>query len=198
MEAMKFRAAAGRLGAILVAAALSVGIAATAQAATASAGATANIAVGIGVQYEIVTWGSGPTRVKCADVINGSTSPGGLLQVFHCNSNPAQLFNFVPTSNDGVNQFYQVMNVNSRLCFELPNESGANGTPIEQTGCVGFETEQWRFLDLDSGPGAFALVSKRFPSMCLTRSGSGFFPSDHDRLVLSACNFFGSQVWRLG
>lgn len=192
---MKLRAAAGLLGATMVAAALSVGVAATAQAATVPASVTPNVTVTIGTQYEIVTWNSGPTGVKCVDVPSSSTSPGQFLQVFHCHSGSNQLWQFVPASNDGVNQFYQIMNVNSHLCFEIASDN----TTIEQAGCVGFDTEQWLLQDRpDLGPGAFILVNKQFSTSCATRiTGSSFFPSDQDRLGLGTCGF-STQAWRLG
>jgi hypothetical protein len=191
---MRFRAAAGLL-ATVVAVALSVGLAATAQAATPSRAVTANVTPTIGTSYEIVTWNSGPTGVKCVDVPNASGSPGVHLQIFHCNSSAAQLFQFTPASNDGVNQFYQIMNASNHLCWEIASDN----TTIEQLGCVGFDTMQWRIEDRpDFGPGAFDLRNKQFPTMCATtRPASPFFPSDHDGLVLGTCGF-GTQIWRLG
>jgi hypothetical protein len=190
MKKASFRTAARLFAVAVVAVGLSVGVAATAQTAP----VTANVTPGIGIPYEIVTWNSGPTGVKCVDVPNASTRPGQALQLFHCNSSGAQLFQFVPASNDGVNQFYQIMNSNSRLCFEIASDN----TTIEQAGCVGFDTEQWRVQDQpDFGPGAFILVNKQFPTMCATRMGNPFVLADHDRLVLTTCGF-ATQPWRLG
>jgi ricin-type beta-trefoil lectin protein len=95
--------------------------------------------------------------------------------VFHCHGGGNQLFTFVPATNDSVNQYYQIMNVNSHLCFEIASDN----TTLEQAGCVGFDTEQWRLQDRpDLGPGAFILVNRQFSTMCATRiTGNPAFPS---------------------
>ena len=184
---------AARRGAAAVAVAGAAAVLAWAPPASA---ASANAIVQTGVNYEIVAYQGSPTGSKCVDVPGGSTTPGQRLQVFHCHgfdrSGAPQLFFFVDMGGG----YYQVQNLNSHLCFELPNSSGADGTEIEQAGCVGWDSQQWRIQVLYNGIGTgpvFGLVNKAFPSKCLTWQG-GVTPADHDKLVMVECFLPATQT----
>jgi Ricin-type beta-trefoil lectin domain-like len=126
-----------------------------------------------------------------------STRPGTLLQVYHCHSGTNQLWYFLDMNNG----YFQIKNVNSHLCFEIPSQS----IRIEQASCIGYDSQQWQWQLVFTTPGGqdiFGLVNKAFPSQCLSLDG-GYEVNDA-RLILADChldaNGFGngSQLWYLG
>jgi len=194
-------AAAVLAGLASVALAVTAATPAHASSPTKAAGAaSANLAAPApGGFYEIFTEFVGPSGPKCVDVPGASRSAGALLQVFHCVSGRNQLWVF----NDMNNGFYQIENLNSAMCFELPS----NSNRIEQANCIAaFTTEQWQIVTLSQGPTLiFGLVNRAFPTKCLAYSSSTGFPEDHAALVLKDCNLGtivrpgdGSQIWALG
>lgn len=178
LKKMGFRKAAGLLGAAVVASALSAGVGAPAQAET---------TVTLGTTYKM---NEGHSPAPCMDVKDFSTSPGAHLQVFSCSPNSNQKFQFIPASNDGVNQYYQIQNVSSRLCFELPAGFPNPNDFVEQANCSGFDTEQYRIVDLtliSPFSGLVAFVNKANPGRCLDAG-----TRDGDWLMLDPCDFNSS------
>jgi hypothetical protein len=166
-----------------------------------------------GVAYEIAIHLGGPDGAQCADVINGSTSEGAPLQIFHCNGtiNAAQRFFFIPMGNG----FYQISNEKSSKCLEPRNGTDQGGIRIVQVRCLGLDVQQWKLqaLFIDHIPGGtgpvYGLVNKAFPDRCMQWLGAGPIdpPVNHDALVSSQCNLPTAandetanfrQVWEVG
>lgn len=153
-----------------------------------------------GVFYEIFAEFISPTSPKCVDVPGASTRAGALLQTFHCKSSTNQLWRFEPVDANGD---YQIRNLNSFLCFELPSSS----IRIEQAGCAGFTTEFWHMQVIfqTAASPIFGLVNVAFPGMCLAVGNNGS-PADGTPLVLKSCNLGTTvfnpgdpaQIWALG
>jgi hypothetical protein len=187
---MNLRKVAGLLLAGIMTAGLSVALAQPAQAAPDP-----------GTSYEIFDYFHFAEGPKCVDVPGGSSRPGQLLQVFHCVSGTNQLWFF----DDQGNGYFQIRNVKSHLCFELPSLS----TRIEQASCViPFDTEQYRIqvvFTTPAGQNVFGLVNKAFPDQCLTILNGGA-PVDNAPIGLAACQLGTSvvnpgnaaQLWALG
>ncbi|MCT9934920.1 RICIN domain-containing protein [Planotetraspora sp. A-T 1434] len=148
-----------------------------------------------GVFYEVYPPYISPTSPKCVDVINASKLNGAALQINHCNSNPAQLFQFIALGDDT----YLVQNRNSGKCWYLP---GDDGSAIRQKTCdSGEATQVWRINSLLEN-GDFYLSNKASTGMCL--GAADLSGQDHTLVTVQFCgpgtpDFFNrTQTLRLG
>lgn len=174
--------------------ALAVGITALLAWAQPAAAAPGDPQPAPGTFYEIFNAFS-PFSPACVDVPSGSTTPGARLQAWSCHSGSNQLWQFIPQPNGN----FEIANQHSQQCFELPNTSGANNTPVEQAGCFNFLTEQWqaRFVFYKTLP-VYQFVNQEFPWLCLAL-GNGGSASNGTPIVISTCDAsVGSDLWSLG
>jgi hypothetical protein len=93
----------------------------------------------------------------------------------------------------------KVENKNSSLCMELANDSGANGTRINQDSCLGSADEEWQINSNinDFDPSHFALANGLFPDECMAAANSS--DTNQTPIVISACSPAGSsqvQTWQ--
>ena len=175
--------------AVLGAAGMSAGTGATAQAATAqvspSPGST-------GAWYEIyapLIDHSGYYR--CLDVPEASVQPYQAVQTYHCHgyaSNGAnQRWRFWPNADGS----YQIQNVNSQLCLQMPLYGNQ---PEYQADCDGIPEEDWQIIS--SNGTQFVLDNVAVNGICATVSN---FSGDSSTLVKQACNLGNAQeLWELG
>jgi hypothetical protein len=186
---MRRRRLAGLLAAGALATGMSAGTGVTAQAATPlvspSPGST-------GAWYEIyapLIDHSGYYR--CLDVPEASVQPDQAVQTYHCHgyaSNGAnQRWRFWPNADGS----YQIQNVNSQLCLEVPLY-GAE--PAFQDYCDGYQEEDWRIISINSTQ--FALDNVAVNGDCATVSTSS---GDSSTVVKQPCDLGNAQqIWELG
>ena len=92
---------------------------------------------------------------SCLGVKESSTASGAKVKVQRCSASPFQRWKAVV---DGAGD-YQLVNVGSGLCLDLPGASTARGTSIQQWGCGnGVAWQTWRF-NADA-QGRYAITSK--------------------------------------
>jgi len=192
---MNLRRTASVLGAVLAIGISALGTwAPPAQAATPAVTAADTPQPTPGVFYEIFNAFS-PFAPACVDVPGGSTRPGANLIAFRCHSGSNQLWQFIRQPSG----FYEIANQHSQQCFELPNSSGADGTPVEQAGCFDFTSEEWeaRFVFFKTIP-VYQFVNQAFPWLCLAL-GNGGSAVNGTPIVISLCDSGNpAELWSLG
>jgi hypothetical protein len=186
---MCFRKAAGLLFAAVLAMCLAVAAAPAAHADIVPPGSDG--------WAELFPPFNNPGNPKCADVPNGTTTPGVVLQVFHCHgyaSNGApQRFRFI-SLGDGT---YWIQNLASGLCME----SDVEGLEVQQDHCFATDRFRWQFLPTPIDPDAFQLRNIYFNCLGL----QNIPVQDHDRLKLRQCQNSSvlttelqRMLWKLG
>ncbi|GLZ01720.1 hypothetical protein Acsp02_89710 [Actinoplanes sp. NBRC 103695] len=78
----------------------------------------------------------------CADVAYGATNPGARVQQWTCYDGAAERWRMDPVPYlVGPTRFYQVWNLNSRLCLDLPY--GDPAKPLQQWRCQPGDQQLW-------------------------------------------------------
>jgi hypothetical protein len=81
---------------------------------------------------------------NCADVKTWSTTPGAIIQQYHCASTTNQLWYPVVVKHDSSgNSTVIFKSVNSGLCLDLAFASKSAGIGLIQNTCTGGATQQW-------------------------------------------------------
>jgi hypothetical protein len=129
---------------------------------------------------------------ECLDVVDGSTSVGARLQIFHCHGSAPngapQLFAFLPENPDT----FQITNEKSSLC--LAPDPGArppeNFADIKQERCIPGPSQSWQFDQIGSSSSLH--IRNIQTNLCL-----GAFTlelTDHNPVVLQNCDTFPELV----
>jgi hypothetical protein len=138
----------------------------------------------------------------CADVINGSTSEGAGLQVFHCHgyasNGGAQRFRFV---NLGDNRYW-VVNAQSARCVSASVFDVTHMGQLFQTTCAAASWMEWLLVPSLFDPEGFFFVNQAFTQYCMAAANN---QGDHAIMTMNTCAnnaAFGPLVqledWRLG
>jgi len=76
---------------------------------------------------------------KCLDMTNGSTSNGAQPQIWTCNDNPQQFWNFISIGSP----FFLIQNANSGKCLSILNNSTARSATVIQWTCNFSGNDLW-------------------------------------------------------
>jgi hypothetical protein len=77
----------------------------------------------------------------CLDNTDGSSSNGNPIQIWQCNGDAAQDWEFIPDSN-GIAGDYMLENSNGK-CLDDPNDSTTDGTTVQLWTCLGNANQEW-------------------------------------------------------
>jgi hypothetical protein len=137
---------------------------------------------------------------QCLDVTDGSTSPGKILQIFHCHgfapNGAPQLFRFLGPTSAGK---YQIVTFSGLCVTPNPATGIVGGSLVVQQKCAGpGHGQEWSFQSVGSN-GEFEVVNgDSGGALCLSaRVGSSIV--DHDQTSLIRCNTVPDhQIWLFG
>lgn len=99
------------------------------------------------IQEGVYTIQSALDANKVLDVLNGSKSNGGNIQIYSSNGTPAQKFKIESAGNGN----YRIRNVNSGMVLDVTNAGLDAGTNVQQWMSNGTFAQQWRFVDAGNG-----------------------------------------------
>ena len=84
------------------------------------------------------------------EVYESSTAEGGIVDQWSYNQTATQLWCFIALgSGPGVGEVYELINYNSGMCLDLPDDNLANGQHLQQWPCNGTEAQKWLFVNHD-------------------------------------------------
>src|SRR5205814_4542129 len=86
--------------------------------------------------------------------------------------------------------WYQIQNLGSGLCLEIPSRPWVfgHGIPVEQAPCIGYDTQLYRLQVIFDDPAGAALgFVNQWSNACLTRIGDTV-PKNNDKVTLVGCN----------
>jgi len=91
---------------------------------------------------------------RCLDITGKSTVNGAVAHQWDCEigrqnkdaSGKSQLWQLKPRGSARGWTYYQLVNVNSKKCLDLPNGSNTDGTKLVQWDCNDAQNQQWRIL----------------------------------------------------
>jgi hypothetical protein len=84
------------------------------------------------------------------EVYNSSTAAGGIVDQWTYNGTETQHWCFFQTGTDGQSPIYEIVNNNSGLCLDLPNDNQADGQHIQQWPCNATLSQMWLFTNYDT------------------------------------------------
>jgi hypothetical protein len=122
----------------------------------------------------------------CLDNTNDSSSNGNPIQIWRCNGDAAQHWEFVPDSN-GVPGDYMLENNNGK-CLDDPADSHADGTKVQLWSCLGDASQIWG----QKAVGSY-LEYVNTNGLCLDDTGNSH--SDGTRVQIFACQGDTAQQW---
>jgi hypothetical protein len=115
-------------------------------AGTFATSSSANVPFHVGLGYQLVFQHS----YKCADVQNGGTGDGALLQQWDCLETAThlnQVFQLVPVSGP----WYEIRDIGSGKCVDISGGSTANGAWLQQWDCLGDGQQLFQEVQLGGG-----------------------------------------------
>jgi hypothetical protein len=126
----------------------------------------------------------------CMDVAYGATVDGGRIQQWDCYGGTPEKWRLDVTSTiNGVN-YYEVVNMNSGKCLDVPNGSTDRGVELQQWTCWSGDMQQW------------ALYRAGTNSVTLRNLKNGLCVDDKDwggagaSLQQWDCNELAVQTWQ--
>jgi hypothetical protein len=176
-EAMRVRTAVSLLAAVIMATAL----AATPAQATPSG---TSVAASFG-PYELRNGASH----HCMDVANGSVNDGGRVQTWDCYGGTPERWTLEETSVINGVYYYEIVNLNSGKCLDVPNGSMDWGVELQQWTCWSGDMQQWRLYT--AGTNAWYIKNMR-SGLCLDVKNSGLPGA---ALQQWDCNWGSIQAW---
>ncbi|MFC7480470.1 family 43 glycosylhydrolase [Luedemannella flava] len=126
---------------------------------------------------------------RCVDNYNFNTTPGALVQLYDCNQNNAQQWEF---NYKGVS-WYEIKNRNTGTCLDDLNQNTASNADVGLYPCNGSTAQQWNIQD--RGNGWFSLRNVA-GNMCL--DNYAWNSANGARISLYPCNGTDAQLWRRG
>ena len=122
---------------------------------------------------------------KCVDVQQPNTQPGANVDLWTCNGNPWQNWQF----NDLHNGFFTVVSQNSGLCLDVTGASKSNGANVEQWTCNGGTNQAWSW----TANGSFHTMKNQNSGLCLDVAAHG--TADGTNIQQWACSGGANQNW---
>jgi predicted alpha-1,6-mannanase (GH76 family) len=124
----------------------------------------------------------------CLDNTGNSSSNGNPVQIWECNGDAAQNWEFIPDSN-GIAGDYMLENGNGK-CLDDPHDSTADGTKVQLWTCLGNRNQEWT----QTAVGAYVeYVNSN--GTCLDDTGNSH--SDGTRVQVWSCNGDTAQQWEV-
>jgi hypothetical protein len=172
-EAMRVRTVVSLLAAVIMA----VAFAATpAQAAPA------------GASFGPYVFKNGASH-HCMDVAYGSKADGGRVQTWDCYGGTPEQWTLQETSIINGVSYYEIINVNSGKCLDVPYGSKDWGVELQQWTCWAGDMQQWRLFN--AGTNAWYIQNMR-SGLCLDAKNSGLPGA---ALQQWDCNWGAIQIW---
>jgi hypothetical protein len=122
----------------------------------------------------------------CLDDTNDSSTNGNPIQIWQCNGDAAQHWEFVPDSN-GIPGDYMLENGNGK-CIDDTGDSRANGTKVQLWSCLGDSAQEWT----QKAVGSY-LEYVNSNGLCMDDRGNSH--SDGTRVQVWACLGDTAQQW---
>jgi glucose/arabinose dehydrogenase len=79
----------------------------------------------------------GAASQRCLDVVNGSSTPGALVQIWPCNRGANQQW--------AVTDAGELRTFNGTRCLDAKGQGKVSGTPVESYTCNGQTNQKWQF-----------------------------------------------------
>lgn len=122
----------------------------------------------------------------CLDNTGNSSSNGNPIQIWQCNGDAAQKWEFIPDSN-GIAGDYMLENGNG-MCLDDPNDSTTDGTKVQLWTCLGNANQEWR----QTAVGSYVeYVNSN--GICLDDTGNSH--SDGTQVQVWSCKGDTAQQW---
>jgi hypothetical protein len=83
------------------------------------------------------------------EVYESSTAAGGIVDQWAYNGTQTQHWCFTQVTTWNGDPVYEMINNNSGLCLDLPNDNLANGQHLQQWTCNGTESQEWLWINHD-------------------------------------------------
>lgn len=122
---------------------------------------------------------------KCVDVQQPNTQPGANIDLYACNGNPWQSWQF----NNLNNGYFTVVSQNSGLCLDVSAASKATGANVDQWTCNGGTNQAWSWR----ANGNYHTLVNQNSGLCLDVSGNG--TADNTNIDQWTCNGGANQNW---
>jgi hypothetical protein len=127
----------------------------------------------------------------CMNVTSGSTADGGRIEQWDCYGGTPEQWRLDPIATVNGKQYYEVVNVNSGKCLDVPGGNTAGGVELQQWSCWGGDMQLWALF----GTGTSSLTVRNLRSgLCLDDKdwgGAGAALQQWD------CNQAAVQTWQL-
>jgi Ricin-type beta-trefoil lectin domain-like len=83
------------------------------------------------------------------EVYESSIANGGVVDQWAYNGTQTQHWCFSKVNTWNGNPVYEIINNNSGMCLDLPNDNLVNGQHLQQWTCVGDEQQEWMWMNHD-------------------------------------------------
>lgn len=115
---------------------------------------------------------------RCLDVKGGDSTAGTVLDIYDCNSQSGQAFEFTSSG--------QLQTLGGTRCVDASHQQTTPGTPVLIWTCNGQPNQQWRHNSDGSVTGVQS-------GLCLDVNGAG--TANGTAVILWTCNGQGNQKW---
>jgi hypothetical protein len=122
----------------------------------------------------------------CLDNTGDSSTNGTIVQVWQCNDDNAQQWEFIPDSN-GVSGDYMLEN-STGMCLDDTNDSTTDGTKVQIWTCLGDASQEWTQTAVGS---YIEYVNSN--GLCLDDTGDSH--TDGTQVQVWSCNGDLAQQW---
>jgi len=122
----------------------------------------------------------------CMDNTGDSSSDGNPIQIWQCNGDAAQNWEFIPDSN-GITGDYMLENSNGK-CLDDPADSTTDGTKVQLWTCLGDASQEWTQTAVGS---YIEYVNSN--GLCLDDTGDSH--TDGTRVQVWSCLGDTAQQW---
>ncbi len=120
----------------------------------------------------------GAASGRCLDVTGADSTPGTALDLWDCNGQSGQSFEFTSAG--------QLQTLSGTRCVDASHQQTAPGTPVIIWSCNGQSNQQWR----QNSDGSITGVQS---GLCLDANGAG--TANGTPVILWTCNGQGNQKW---
>jgi hypothetical protein len=134
-----------------------------------------------GTYNKIVGQNSG----KCVDVQQPNTSAGANVDLYTCNGDTWQNWQF----NSLGNGYYTVVSQNSGMCLDVTGASKSSGANVEQWTCNGGTNQAWSW----TANGSYFVMKSQNSGLCLNVVGNG--TADTTNIDQETCSNGSGQNW---
>ncbi|MFJ8754200.1 RICIN domain-containing protein [Streptomyces sp. NPDC102441] len=132
----------------------------------------------------VVRPGGGVTQGVCLDVVGGSSANGAPVQVYECNSTPAQRFIKVTAGST-------IRSAATGKCLDVAGGATANGSKVDMYNCNGTGSQVW--LNRQTEPGAPNIFYNPQSNKCLNDPKGSL---SGGRVEIWDCTGSNNQRWQ--